>query len=113
MGRSVLKQLRFDLRFDDPRLPEEQRVNIYGDRDQLETLSEVVTAYVQNLLNSSPDRFNAVFSGGTTLSSDSVVSSTPQTVDLNVNDSPTLLKEPSSLDASSAVLTYRKLPLRI
>jgi len=53
MGRSVLKQLRFDLRFDDPRLPEEQRVNIYGDRDQLETLSEVVTAYVQDLLNSS------------------------------------------------------------
>lgn len=102
MGRSVIKQLRFDLRFDDPRLPEEQRVNIHGDRDQLETLSEVVTAYVQDLLNSSPDRFNTVFSGGTTLSSDSVVPSTSQSVDLSVNDSPTLLEEPSSLDASSA-----------
>lgn len=102
MGRSVVKQLRFDLRFDDPRLPEEQRVNIHGDRDQLETLSEVVTAYVQNLLNSSPDRFNAVFSGEFTSSSDSVVPATSQAVDLEPN-APALL-ETSSLDASSTRL---------
>lgn len=110
MGRSVVKQLRFDLRFDDPRLPEEQRVSIHGDRDQLETLLEVVTAYVQDLLNSSPDRFNAIFSGGTTLSSDSVVPSTSQAVDLNVFDSPTLLKEPSSLDASFTRLDVQETP---
>lgn len=106
MGRSVVKQLRFDLRFDDPRLPEEQRVSIHGDRDQLEVLSEVVTAYVQDLLNSSPDRFNAVFSGGVTSSSDSVVPSTPQALDLNIND-PTLL-EASSLDASSTRLNVQE-----
>lgn len=110
MGRSVVKQLRFDLRFDDPRLPEEQRVNVHGDRDQLETLSEVVTAYVQDLLNSSPDRFNTVFSGRVTSSSDSVVPSTSQAVDLSVNDSPTLLEEPSSLDASSAGVDVQETP---
>lgn len=105
MGRSVVKQLQFDLRFDDPRLPEEQRVNVHGDRDQLETLYEVVTAYVQDLLNSSPDRFNAVFSGEVTSASDSV-SSTPQAVDLEPN-APALL-EPSSLDASSARLNVQE-----
>lgn len=107
MGRSVVKQLRFDLRFDDPRLPEEQRVSIHGDRDQLEILSEVVTAYVQDLLNSSPDRFNTVFSRGVTSSSDSVGSLTPQAVDLEPNDSPALL-EASLLDASSTRLNVQE-----
>jgi len=99
MGKSVLKQLRFELRFDDPRLPEEQRVNIHGDRAQLEILHEVVTIYVQDLLNSSPDRFSAGFSGGA-ISSDTAVSSTTQALDVRANDSPTLLEEPQSLDSS-------------
>ncbi len=96
MGRSVLKQLRFELRFDDPRLPEEQRVSIHGDRDQLEILQEAVTNYVQDLLNP-PNQFNAVFSGEAT--SDSAVSSTPQALDVT-NDSPPLSEEPQSVDAS-------------
>lgn len=97
MGRSGLKQLRFELRFDDPQLPEQQRVKIQGDRDQLETLQEAVTTYVQNLLNS-PDQFNAGFSGGAT-SSDSAVSSTPPLV--KANDL-ALAAESPSLDISSA-----------
>ncbi len=31
MGKTVLKHLSFELRFDDPRLPEEHRVPIRGD----------------------------------------------------------------------------------
>ncbi|KAB8335386.1 DUF4335 domain-containing protein [Scytonema tolypothrichoides VB-61278] len=63
MGKSVLKQLQFELRFDDPRLPEEKRIAIRGDSDQLETLCAVVTGYVQEFLEMSPESFWANFSG--------------------------------------------------
>lgn len=62
MNKSVLKQLRFELRFDDPRLPEEQRIAIRGDRDQLEALCAAVTTYVQEFLEKSPDQFWESFS---------------------------------------------------
>lgn len=101
MGRSVLKQLQFELRFDDPRLPEEQQVNIRGDRGQLEVLDEVVTTYVQDLLNSSPEQFNTIFSGGA-ISSDTPVSSNPQV--LGANDAPVLVEEPHSLDSDTSAL---------
>ncbi len=55
LGRPALKQLQFHLSFDDPRLPEEQRLTLKGDKTQLETLREVVETYVQNLLAQSPD----------------------------------------------------------
>ncbi|KAB8320046.1 DUF4335 domain-containing protein [Tolypothrix campylonemoides VB511288] len=61
-GKSVLKQLEFELRFDDPRLPEEKRIAIKGDSDQLEALCAVVTNYVQEFLQMSPDSFWANFS---------------------------------------------------
>jgi hypothetical protein len=63
MGKTVLKQLSFELRFDDPRLPEAHRVPIRGDRDQLEALSDAVTSYVQQLLQQSPENFWVSFSG--------------------------------------------------
>lgn len=103
MGRSVLKQLRFALHFDDPRLPEEQRITIRGDRDQLESLQEAVTTYVQGLLNSSSDRFNAVFSKEV-VPSDSVVSPTPQALDLKAEAS-SASEEPHSLDSDTAART--------
>jgi hypothetical protein len=62
-GRTVLKQLNFELRFDDPRLPEERRVPIRGDRDQLEALCDAVTIYVQEFLQQSPESFWVTFSG--------------------------------------------------
>jgi hypothetical protein len=49
-GRPVLKQLRFQLSFDDPRLPPDEQVQITGDRAQLEALCEAVERYVQNVL---------------------------------------------------------------
>lgn len=48
--RTVLKNLRFQLSFDDPKLPPEQQVTITGDRTQLEALHGAVESYVQALL---------------------------------------------------------------
>ncbi|WP_152590085.1 DUF4335 domain-containing protein [Nostoc sphaeroides] len=62
MGKTVLKHLSFELRFDDPRLPEENRVPIRGDRDQLEALCDAVTSYVQQFLQQSPESFCLSFS---------------------------------------------------
>ncbi|NJO67277.1 MAG: DUF4335 domain-containing protein [Leptolyngbyaceae cyanobacterium RM1_405_57] len=53
-GRPVLKQLRFHLSFDDPRLPPEEQVQITGDRTQLEALCEAVERYVQTVLGNAP-----------------------------------------------------------
>ncbi|QHG14627.1 DUF4335 domain-containing protein [Nostoc sp. ATCC 53789] len=63
MGKTVLKHLSFELRFDDPRLPEEHRVPIRGDREQLEALCDAVTNYVQQFLQQSPESFWVSFSG--------------------------------------------------
>jgi hypothetical protein len=63
MGKTVLKQLSFELRFDDPRLPEESRLPIRGDRDQLEALCDAVTSYVQEFLQQSPESFWLSFAG--------------------------------------------------
>ncbi|MEM7727604.1 MAG: DUF4335 domain-containing protein, partial [Cyanobacteria bacterium P01_A01_bin.45] len=48
--KSVLKQLSFELRFDDPRLGEAQKMKIQGDHNQLEALCTTVSNYVQELL---------------------------------------------------------------
>ncbi|HYW19997.1 MAG TPA: DUF4335 domain-containing protein [Nodularia sp. (in: cyanobacteria)] len=57
MGKTVIKQLTFELHFDDPQLPEESRIKIRGDRDQLEVLCDVVTNYIQEFLQQPPDNF--------------------------------------------------------
>lgn len=49
-GNLVIKDLRFELSLDDPRLVTEQKILLSGDRQQLEDLVEVVTDYVQNFL---------------------------------------------------------------
>jgi len=50
----MLNQLSFELRFDDPRQPRENQVTIWGDREDLESLYDAVTTYVQDLLEQSP-----------------------------------------------------------
>ncbi|KOP23372.1 hypothetical protein AMR41_26645 [Hapalosiphon sp. MRB220] len=62
VGKSVLKDLRFELSLDDPRLSEEQKIVIRGDRDQLEALCAAVTNYVQEFLQMSPETFWTNFS---------------------------------------------------
>ncbi|MEH1968295.1 DUF4335 domain-containing protein [Nostoc sp.] len=63
MGKTVLKHLSFELRFDDPRLPEDHKVPIRGDREQLEALCDAVTSYVQEFLQQPPESFWVSFSG--------------------------------------------------
>jgi Domain of unknown function (DUF4335) len=48
--QEVLKNLRFELSFDDPKMNSAQQVTIQGDRNQLEALWEAVSGYVQSLL---------------------------------------------------------------
>ncbi len=52
-GKPVLKSLSFELRLDDPRLPDTQHITLKGDRTQLEALHEAVNSYIQNLLGES------------------------------------------------------------
>ncbi|MBE9186477.1 DUF4335 domain-containing protein, partial [Microcoleus sp. LEGE 07076] len=54
-GQPVFKSLNFELRLDDPRLPDTEHVTLRGDRIQLETLHEAVSNYIQNLLGESRD----------------------------------------------------------
>lgn len=58
-GRTVLKDVRFNLSLDDPKLPPEQWIALRGDRAQLEALQEAVQSYVQNLLEQTHDRLAA------------------------------------------------------
>lgn len=71
-GQTVLKQLHFELRFDDPRQPEEKRVTIWGDRSELAALHEAVTTYVQDFLNQSPAPLPATSFESTLSGSDSL-----------------------------------------
>jgi Domain of unknown function (DUF4335) len=52
-GKLALKNLRFRLSFDDPRVSDDQWVTLRGDRTQLEALSDAVTSYVQRFLSQS------------------------------------------------------------
>lgn len=63
MGKSVMKLLSFELRFDDPRLPEVNRIAVRGNREQLEALSVAVTNYVQQFLQHPADNFWETFNG--------------------------------------------------
>lgn len=49
--RPVLKQVRFQLSFDDPRLASDDPVTVRGDRTELEALCDAVSTYVQTLLD--------------------------------------------------------------
>lgn len=80
MGKSVLKHLRFQLHFDDPQLPEERRISIQGDRDQLESLCVAVTNYVQDFIEKPPEKFWA-----TSETQDSNISDDNQANDLQTS----------------------------
>lgn len=57
VGSKVVKQLQFDLRFDDPKSPADKQFSITGNTNQLEALHTVVTNYIQEFLNLSPESF--------------------------------------------------------
>ncbi len=51
--QQVIKNLGFQLSFDDPRIPEEEQVTISGDREQLEQIYNLVLDYTENFLQES------------------------------------------------------------
>ncbi|MTJ47304.1 DUF4335 domain-containing protein [Dolichospermum sp. UHCC 0259] len=69
--KTVISDLSFNLRFDDPRLPEESKILIQGDRQQLEILCDIVTTYVQKLLQQSAEDFSINLLGNDDLSTTS------------------------------------------
>jgi Domain of unknown function (DUF4335) len=56
--QTIIKNLKFRLQFDDPRLSEERKILIQGDYQKLELLSNIVTTYVQKLLQQSAEDFS-------------------------------------------------------
>ncbi|MDJ0574219.1 MAG: DUF4335 domain-containing protein, partial [Xenococcaceae cyanobacterium MO_234.B1] len=52
-NKEIVKDIHFKLSFDDPTLPEEQRVTISGDRTKLEAIYEGVLVYVEKFLQQS------------------------------------------------------------
>ncbi len=90
-GRPVLKQVRFRLSLDDPRLPKDEHLVVEGDRDQLETLQTVVEAYVQDCLNRAEDGLDlgmgyAIASAsGRSLTADTSVATAPVTATSDIS----------------------------
>ncbi|WP_019505146.1 DUF4335 domain-containing protein [Pleurocapsa sp. PCC 7319] len=52
-NQDLLKNFRFQLKFDDPRVPTSNQVTIKGDRQDIEQLQTAVDFYIQNFLHSS------------------------------------------------------------
>lgn len=83
VGRSVVKQVQFDLGLDDPRLPAEKRFHITGDGEHLEALHVAVTNYIQQLLSYSPEIFNTTFWAAAEPTGDSLEPTDTEEPDLN------------------------------
>jgi hypothetical protein len=105
MGKTVLKQLRFQLHFDDPRIPEAKKIIIKGDRDQLEALCNTVTGYVQGLLQKSADSFWVSIADtqelnnilGESISPDAATTKTLHSTDTKISDSQIYIEASSQL----------------
>ncbi|MCW6037841.1 DUF4335 domain-containing protein, partial [Spirulina subsalsa FACHB-351] len=52
--RPIVKNLQFQLRFDDPRRMQDEQIILKGDRQQLDLLCDTVTTYIQNILLPAP-----------------------------------------------------------
>ena len=114
VGQSVLKDLHFELRFDDPRKPEEQRVSIRGDRTDLEVLCDAVNSYVQNLLDPSGNQLSlalgtpaaaADVTSHENSSEDAIAFPASSTTSSELVADQTSEKEPTESDDSSSVGT--------
>ncbi len=58
VDKNIIKNLQFRLQFDDPRLSEDRKIMIQGDQQQLQFLCNIVTTYVQELLQQSAEDFS-------------------------------------------------------
>ncbi|HSF74770.1 MAG TPA: DUF4335 domain-containing protein, partial [Microcoleus sp.] len=115
-GQPVFKSLSFELRLDDPRLPDTEHVTLRGDRIQLETLHEAVSNYVQNLLGESRDWESNLNSqnGRIPAGSDSPeVARNTVIFDRSVNSSELATSNPYSLPDSAPNTSYLPVPPRL
>ncbi|OSO94658.1 hypothetical protein B7O87_02450 [Cylindrospermopsis raciborskii CENA303] len=92
MGQTVVGELRFQLHFDDPTLPEDLRIPIEGNREQLEVLCNAVSSYVQQLLQDSSDRFGVIFRESTPSESEDLGSSGSPASPLHYRDNTGVLE---------------------
>ena len=79
-GDPLVKELTFQLHFDDPKTPKEEQVSIKGDRSQLELLSETVSNYVQEFLHQPPTSLPLLVSGAVSNEQTNVVEETNQSL---------------------------------
>ncbi|MGL5062377.1 MAG: DUF4335 domain-containing protein, partial [Microcoleus sp.] len=86
-GQPIFKSVSFELRLDDPRLPDTKHVTLKGDRTQLEALHEAVSTYVQNFLSQ-----EASFAWDTNLNSEADNT-------LTETESPSIARNTAVLDA--------------
>ncbi|NJN87752.1 MAG: DUF4335 domain-containing protein [Leptolyngbyaceae cyanobacterium SL_7_1] len=75
--RTVLKHVRFQLSFDDPRLISDDYIVVRGDRTDLDGLCEAVQTYVQQLLDPAASRFDSLFDRSLSGPNDAVNNDTP------------------------------------
>ena len=89
--RPLIKDMQFELRFDDPRLPNEEQVTIKGDHLQLEMLCEAVDKYVQDFLSQSPLNGSLVLVPNLHHTSDSALSDHSKAEEKNTPSQPNLV----------------------
>jgi hypothetical protein len=82
MDKTIARDLNFRLQFDDPRLPEERKILIRGNQEELEVLCNIVTSYVQQLLQQSAEDFsiNLSDSDSANISSESELKDDPPSI---------------------------------
>jgi hypothetical protein len=76
-GQNRVKDLEFELRFDDPRHPNEDQIIVKGDRTQLLLLSDVVNHYIQNFLKTTSSHLPLTANSTATLSKPTTLPSLP------------------------------------
>ena len=115
-GQPVFKSLNFELRLDDPRLPDTQHVTLRGDRLQLETLHQAVSNYVQNLLGASRDwESNLNFQTDLTAASPDLPDTAHNTVILDrpIDTSELTTPVPNSSPTPASNTSYLPIPPRL
>ncbi|NJM62455.1 MAG: DUF4335 domain-containing protein [Oscillatoriales cyanobacterium RU_3_3] len=110
-GQPVFKSVNFELRLDDPRLPDTKHVTLKGDRAQLEALHEAVSNYVQNFLcqeapPSWETSFTAAASQTVAETGSSSIARNTVVLDPPPNPQETATSEKSSIADSAAKTAY-------
>lgn len=96
LGQAVLKDVQFELRFDDPRKPEDERVTIRGDAEELEVLYDAVNSYVQDILTSSATQLPVTL-GTSSTATGSLSQANPSHPTTSVNPSSFLAAQPAEV----------------